>query len=38
MGLGKTLQSISILGFMQEYRNVNGPHLVLVPNRLSPIG
>ena len=31
MGLGKTLQSISILGFMQEYRNVNGPHLVLVP-------
>ena len=31
MGLGKTLQSISILGFMQEYREVSGPHLVLVP-------
>jgi SWI/SNF-related matrix-associated actin-dependent regulator of chromatin subfamily A member 5 len=31
MGLGKTLQSISILGFMHEFRGVSGPHLVLVP-------
>ena len=31
MGLGKTLQSISILVFMLEYREVTGPHLVVVP-------
>jgi SWI/SNF-related matrix-associated actin-dependent regulator of chromatin subfamily A member 5 len=31
MGLGKTLQSISILVYMLEYRNVTGPHLVIVP-------
>ncbi len=31
MGLGKTLQSISILVFMMEYREVNGPHLIVVP-------
>lgn len=31
MGLGKTLQSISILVFMLEYRNVTGPHLIVVP-------
>lgn len=30
-GLGKTLQSISILVYMNEYREVNGPHLVVVP-------
>jgi SWI/SNF-related matrix-associated actin-dependent regulator of chromatin subfamily A member 5 len=28
---GKTLQSISILVYMKEYRGLNGPHLVLVP-------
>jgi len=31
MGLGKTLQSISVLVYMLEYRNVTGPHLVVVP-------
>ena len=31
MGLGKTLQSISILVYMMEYQNVNGPHLIIVP-------
>jgi SWI/SNF-related matrix-associated actin-dependent regulator of chromatin subfamily A member 5 len=31
MGLGKTLQSISVLAFMREYRNIPGPHLVIVP-------
>ena len=31
MGLGKTLQSISILVYMLEYRNVTGPHLIIVP-------
>jgi SWI/SNF-related matrix-associated actin-dependent regulator of chromatin subfamily A member 5 len=30
-GLGKTLQSISILVYMLEYRNCTGPHLVVVP-------
>lgn len=31
MGLGKTLQSISILVYMLEYRELNGPHLIVVP-------
>ena len=30
-GLGKTLQSISILAYMLEFKRVAGPHLVLVP-------
>jgi SWI/SNF-related matrix-associated actin-dependent regulator of chromatin subfamily A member 5 len=30
-GLGKTLQSISLLGYLKTYRNINGPHLVIVP-------
>jgi SWI/SNF-related matrix-associated actin-dependent regulator of chromatin subfamily A member 5 len=31
MGLGKTLQSISVLVYMLEYQNCTGPHLVVVP-------
>ena len=31
MGLGKTLQSISILVYMMEYQHCNGPHLIVVP-------
>ena len=31
MGLGKTLQSISVLVYMMEYQNINGPHLIIVP-------
>lgn len=31
MGLGKTLQSISILAYHYEYLNIQGPHLVCVP-------
>jgi len=31
MGLGKTLQSISIIAYMREYRNIAGPHLILLP-------
>jgi len=31
MGLGKTLQTISLLGFMKHFKNINGPHMVLVP-------
>lgn len=31
MGLGKTLQSISVLVYQMEYQNDNGPHLIIVP-------
>jgi SWI/SNF-related matrix-associated actin-dependent regulator of chromatin subfamily A member 5 len=31
MGLGKTLQSISVLVYMLEYHNHTGPHLIVVP-------
>lgn len=31
MGLGKTLQSISVLVYMLEYQNNTGPHLIVVP-------
>ena len=31
MGLGKTLQSISILGYLKHYQKIQGPHLVIVP-------
>ncbi|KAJ2719004.1 chromatin remodeling complex Adenosinetriphosphatase [Coemansia sp. Benny D115] len=31
MGLGKTLQVISFIGYLKHYRNVGGPHLVVVP-------
>jgi hypothetical protein len=31
MGLGKTLQAISVLSFMQWYHSIDGPHLIIVP-------
>ncbi|KAJ1849240.1 chromatin remodeling complex Adenosinetriphosphatase [Coemansia sp. RSA 2708] len=31
MGLGKTLQVISFIGYLQKFRDVRGPHLVVVP-------
>jgi SWI/SNF-related matrix-associated actin-dependent regulator of chromatin subfamily A member 5 len=31
MGLGKTLQTISFLGYLKYFRNISGPHMVLVP-------
>jgi len=31
MGLGKTVQSIAILGYQYEYMKIQGPHLVCVP-------
>ena len=31
MGLGKTLQSISVLAYLKEDRSINGPHIVIVP-------
>lgn len=30
-GLGKTLQTISLLGFLHEFKGITGPHLVIVP-------
>jgi SNF2 family DNA or RNA helicase len=30
-GLGKTLQTISLLGYLREFRGITGPHLVIVP-------
>ncbi|KAF7981341.1 hypothetical protein HWV62_33785 [Athelia sp. TMB] len=31
MGLGKTLQTISFLAYLKHHRQINGPHLVVVP-------
>ncbi|KAJ3557468.1 hypothetical protein NM688_g1461 [Phlebia brevispora] len=31
MGLGKTLQTISFLSYLKHYRDIKGPHLVVVP-------
>lgn len=30
-GLGKTLQTISLIAYLHEYRGITGPHLVIVP-------
>ncbi|CAK5077329.1 unnamed protein product [Meloidogyne enterolobii] len=30
-GLGKTLQTISVLGFIKHYKHQNGPFLIIVP-------
>ncbi len=30
-GLGKTIQTISILAYMFEYKKIKGPHLVVAP-------
>ena len=30
-GLGKTLQTISLLGYLHEFRGISGPHMVIVP-------
>nr|XP_028954115.1 ISWI chromatin-remodeling complex ATPase CHR11-like [Malus domestica] len=31
MRLGKTLQTISLLGYMHEFRGITGPHMVVAP-------
>lgn len=31
MGLGKTVQTISLLAYLMEYKNNNGPFLIIVP-------
>lgn len=30
-GLGKTLQTISLVAYLHEYRGIKGPHIVIVP-------
>ena len=30
-GLGKTLQTISFLSYLRHYRDIHGPHLIVVP-------
>lgn len=30
-GLGKTLQTIALLGYLRECRGIKGPHLIIVP-------
>lgn len=32
MGLGKTIQIIAFLGYLSEYKKINGPHLIVCPN------
>lgn len=36
MGLGKTIQTIALLGYLKEVKNVEGPHLVIVPLSTLP--
>jgi SWI/SNF-related matrix-associated actin-dependent regulator of chromatin subfamily A member 5 len=36
MGMGKTIQTISLIAFYKEFRNLTGPHIIIVP--LSTIG
>ena len=31
MGLGKTIQTISLLAYLYEMKNIRGPYLVIVP-------
>jgi SWI/SNF-related matrix-associated actin-dependent regulator of chromatin subfamily A member 5 len=31
MGLGKTLQTVSFLAYLKHYRDMPGPHLIVVP-------
>lgn len=30
-GLGKTLQTISLVAYLYEYRGITGPHIVITP-------
>jgi SWI/SNF-related matrix-associated actin-dependent regulator of chromatin subfamily A member 5 len=36
MGLGKTLQTIAFLGYLKFVRQINGPHLIIVPKSVIP--
>jgi SNF2 family DNA or RNA helicase len=36
MGMGKTIQSLSILAYLYEFKNTRGPHLIIVPKSTIP--
>ncbi len=36
MGLGKTLQTLAMLQYMKEYKNLQGPNLIIVPTSVLP--
>lgn len=36
MGLGKTIQTISFIAFLKEFKQINGPHIIIAP--LTTIG
>ena len=38
MGLGKTLQTISLLAYLASYKGIWGPHLIVVPTSGTSIG
>lgn len=31
MGLGKTIQTISLISFLKQYKRINGPFLIIGP-------
>lgn len=35
-GLGKTIQTIAFLGFLKEFKAINGYHLIIVPKAVIP--
>ncbi|BFI43349.1 protein Mpsnf1.24 [Marchantia polymorpha subsp. ruderalis] len=36
MGLGKTIQTIALLAYLMENKNLNGPHLIIAPKAVLP--
>ena len=32
MGLGKTIQAIAFIAYLHEFKNIQGKHLVVMPN------
>jgi SWI/SNF-related matrix-associated actin-dependent regulator of chromatin subfamily A member 5 len=31
MGLGKTIQTIAFIAYLDEYKNISGKHLIVAP-------
>ncbi|KNA18096.1 hypothetical protein SOVF_073890 isoform B [Spinacia oleracea] len=36
MGLGKTIQTIALIAYLMEVKNVTGPHLIVAPKAVLP--
>ncbi len=36
MGLGKTVQTVSLLYYLNKFQNIRGPHLVIAPLSTIP--